>query len=180
MSPRWFGQEEVSPGIVIELEKRWRVLSQKEEHQFQGSEQDDPRWSGPSYACIQLKVKQVGSRITPPVNGYMRIYKQIPTEETVADRPEIRAQQAKIVVPPELRAYRQLMDKDSTFTPRLLDSMEQKQGIYSFVLGGYVVWIVTEEVPGIRLGNSIGNETFWVMKPCVRDEIRLSFKEAYL
>ncbi|OJI83011.1 hypothetical protein ABZX51_006116 [Aspergillus tubingensis] len=180
MSPRWFGQEEVSPGIVIELEKRWCVLSQKEEHQFQGSEQDDPRWSGPSYACIQLKVKQVGSRITPPVNGYMRIYKQIPTEETVADRPEVRAQQAKTVVPPELGAYRQLMDKGSTFTPRLLDSMEQKQDIYSFVPGGYVVWIVTEEVPGIRLGNSIGNETFWAMKPCVRDEIRLSFKEAYL
>ncbi|PYH37477.1 uncharacterized protein BO87DRAFT_423094 [Aspergillus neoniger CBS 115656] len=91
MSPRWFGQEEVSLDVVIELEKRWRVLRQKEKHGFQGSEQDDPR-------CI---------------NGYMRIYKQIPTEETVADRPKVRAQQAKTVVPPELGAYRQLMDEGS-------------------------------------------------------------------
>lgn len=167
-------------GVVIELEERWRVLSQKEEHEFQGSEQDDPRWSGPSYACIQLKVRQVGSRITPPVNGYMRIYKQIPTEETVADRPKVRAQQAKTVVLPELGAYRQLIDKGSTFTPRLLDSMEQRQDIYSFVPGGFVVWIVTEEVSGVRLGNAVSDETFWSMGPCVREQIRASFKESFM
>ena len=178
MSPRWFSHDEVGPGAVIKLEYRWLVLGQKEEHEFQGSEEDDPKWSGPSYAYIQLKVRQVGSK--KPVVGYMKVYKQIPTHETMAARPEIRAKRAQALVPPELEAYRQLAIQKSTFTPKLLDSLEERQDIYSFVPGGFTVWFVTEEVPGIRLGNSVGNETFWAMKPCVRDEIRLSFKAAYL
>ncbi|OJJ77943.1 hypothetical protein ASPBRDRAFT_655931 [Aspergillus brasiliensis CBS 101740] len=178
MSPHWFGRDEVSPGAIIELEHRWLVLSQKEEYEFQGSEKDDPKWTGPSYACIQLKVRQVGSK--PPVNEYMRVYKQISTKEIVADRPEVRARQAQALVPPELKAYRQLTRNESTFIPKLLDSLEGRQNFYGFVPGGFVVWIVTEQVPGVRLGNSVSDETFWSMEPSVRAEIRASFKEGYV
>ncbi|RDK38937.1 hypothetical protein M752DRAFT_269521 [Aspergillus phoenicis ATCC 13157] len=177
MSPRWFGQDEVSPGIVIELENRWRVLSHEEEVVMQAGERNTATQCRP-YACILLKVRQVGSR--PPVYGNMRIYKQIPTEETVGDRPEVRAKRARVWVPLELKAYRQLMLKDSTFTPRLLDSLEEKQDADSLVPGGFMVWVVSEEVSGIRLGDEESDDIFWSMERNVRQQIRDSFKENYL
>ncbi|XRM42919.1 hypothetical protein ABZX51_006128 [Aspergillus tubingensis] len=178
MPPRWFIREEVSPCVVVELEqKRWRIVSHEEEVVMQGSEQRTAKQCRP-YACILLKVRQVGSK--PPVYGNMRIYKQIPTEETVSDRPEVRAKQAKVWIPRELRAYRQLMLKNSTFTPKLLDSLEGKQDADSLVPGGFIVWVVSEEISGIRLGDEESDDIFWSMEYCVRDQIRNSFKENYL
>ncbi|KAL7658209.1 hypothetical protein ACMYSQ_004343 [Aspergillus niger] len=161
MSPRWFGQAEVSPGVVIELANRWRILRHEEEVVMQAGERNTATQCRP-YACILLKVRQVGSR--PPVHGNMRIYKQIPTEETVGDRPGVRAKRAR----------------DSTFTPRLLDSLEEKQDADSLVPGGFMVWVVSEEVSGIRLGDEESNDTFWSMERSVRQQIRDSFKENYL
>ncbi|GKZ33915.1 hypothetical protein AbraIFM66950_004005 [Aspergillus brasiliensis] len=180
MLPHWFGQHEVSPGVIIELEQsRWRVLPRKE-HGFPNREDDDPQWSGSSYACIQLRVRQVGSRIRPPVQGYMRIYKQIPTEGTIADPQHVRARQARNFIPHELQAFRMLMRKGSTFTPRLLDSLEGKQDDHSLVPGGFIAWVVSEVVSGIRLGDARGEDTFWSMELSVREKIRASFKENYM
>ncbi|GKZ24622.1 hypothetical protein AbraIFM66951_012026 [Aspergillus brasiliensis] len=170
MAPRWFDEHDISPGVVISLQSRWRIVSQEEEEYV--------RQGSPSYACILLKVRQVGSK--PPVYGNMRIYKQIPTENTIGARSEVRAKQAQAWIPFELKAYRQLMFKNSTFTPKLLDSMEESQDAYSLVPGGFIVWVVFQEVSGIRLGDEVGEDTFWSMEPSVREQIRTLFKENYI
>ncbi|OJJ77958.1 hypothetical protein ASPBRDRAFT_167293 [Aspergillus brasiliensis CBS 101740] len=170
MAPRWFDEHDISPGVIISLQSRWRIVSQEEEEYV--------RQGSPSYACILLKVRQVGSK--PPVYGNMRIYKQIPTENTIGARSEVRAKQAQAWIPFELKAYRQLMFKNSTFTPKLLDSMEESQDAYSLVPGGFIVWVVFQEVSGIRLGDEVGEDTFWSMEPSVREQIRTLFKENYM
>ncbi|PWY77338.1 hypothetical protein BO70DRAFT_63892 [Aspergillus heteromorphus CBS 117.55] len=88
---------------------------------------------------------------------------QIPLSGTEVEPSSDRAQQACSFIPDELMALKAMIEcgSETQNTPRLLDYKEEKQDDTGLVPGGFIIWIVWEIVPGIRLGNEIGADEFW-------------------
>ncbi|GKZ34461.1 hypothetical protein AbraIFM66950_004736 [Aspergillus brasiliensis] len=176
MPSRWFAQHEVAPGTVIRLKKaEWVICEIASEHCFQIGQDDLRDRHDPSMDCIRLICETAGP--DGPVQGHMRVYKQIPIEGTEAEPPTIRGKQAESFCPIELEYLRTLTRKRSTITPRLLDSKEEKQDETGFVPGGFVIWVVWEVVPGLQLGDDLGCAPFWGLSRDERDAVREAFKE---
>ncbi|OQE10104.1 hypothetical protein PENFLA_c093G07795 [Penicillium flavigenum] len=105
--------------------------------------------------------------------AYIRIWKQIPHLETEIDDPDIRARQAKPKwIPQELIAYKELTDKNSGVTPRLLGWSREQQDGSGLVPGGFLVSLAWEEVPGTQLGDQLGSEAFWKLGQDERKRVR--------
>lgn len=59
--------------------------------------------------------------------------------------------------------------------PRLINYKRNTQNDYGHVPGGFVVYLVTEKLPGIRLSQ----EEYWGFLKEKRQEIREAFKTAF-
>ncbi|PWY83837.1 hypothetical protein BO94DRAFT_576250 [Aspergillus sclerotioniger CBS 115572] len=181
MYSRWFARSEIEPGTIIQLKRhQWVILQTINEHESQTSPEDLVYNPGPSSTCTLLRCQRVGPYC--PVQGYMRIYKQIPIAGTEVEPARTRAQQAGFCCPRELEALRVLTKKQKTspITPRLLDTKEDKQDDTGVVPGGFVTWIVWEVVPGVRLGDPCGAPEFWAMDSSERNAMREKFKEGIM
>lgn len=112
----------------------------------------------------------------PEQIAFMRIYQQIPIAGTEDADLTTLAQQA--VQPPvcgELESLRRLKSRGCGAAPRLLGHAEITQGQKDLLPGGYVQYVVWEQVPGVPLTE----ELFWSLDRSARDEIRSKFRAAY-
>lgn len=106
----------------------------------------------------------------------MRIYCQVPIEETQFLSPDVRAKQA---VPPyqhsELMALKRFREGGCTVVPELLGYSETVQSRDGLVPGGYIRYLVWDKVPGESLSRAL----FWSFETPERDLIRRKFRAAY-
>ncbi|CAG8380684.1 unnamed protein product [Penicillium salamii] len=113
----------------------------------------------------------------------MRVYLQLPYTNTELEDSATRAQQATTCDPAELSAYKTLSRNQwtSQFTPSLLAYQVSKQSDSGLIPGGFIICIVWEVVPGLRLGDSFGSEPFWasVQDITERNRIRARFEDTY-
>lgn len=108
----------------------------------------------------------------------MRLYVQVPHRTTKMGDAETRGQQATTFTPRELIALLDLTKKRSSNTPKLLEYKIGTQHCAGLVPGGFVIWLVWEIVPGIRLGDSEGADSFWGLDNFEREQVRSVFIKA--
>jgi len=182
----WFTQGRMGaalkPGETITTPNfQWTILETLNVHEQQVTQEEAERQNLHSYASIKLSCS---SDSNPSKQGIMRIYMQIPWEDTELEDPPVRAQQATVFTPPELTAYRTLTRDPSAskYTPKFLDFDEQFQHSSrcipgGWVPGGFLTIVVWESITGIRLGDTTGATTFWTLGKTARDLIRAKFRE---
>ncbi|CAG8892911.1 unnamed protein product [Penicillium egyptiacum] len=111
-----------------------------------------------------------------PESAFMRIYCQVPIEETEFLSPEARAKQA---VPPyqheEAMALKRFKEGGCTVVPELLGYSETVQSKDGLVPGGYIIYLVWDKVPGVSLSGGL----FWSFESPKRELIRRKFRAAY-
>ncbi|KAJ5203327.1 hypothetical protein N7449_005406 [Penicillium cf. viridicatum] len=133
---------------------------------------DDGR-TMPSYTMGKFLCYKVGAL---PESAFMRIYSQVPIEDTQFKSPEVRAQQA---VPPsehsEITALKRFKEGGCTVVPELLGYSETVQGKDGLVPGGYITHLVWDKVPG----QSLSRELFWSFDKSKRDLIRQKLRAAH-
>ncbi|RHZ61501.1 hypothetical protein CDV55_106549 [Aspergillus turcosus] len=155
----WF-RKGFDPGTIVTLDKpapsQWQIIEKLNEHNYQLDEHDDHT-----------------------KRRFMRIYLQVPFHGTEMDDADTRASQAMTIMPPELTAYQYLTEKQSSNTPKLLGYKISTQDKSGPVPGGFVVRLVWEMVPGLRLGSKTGPDVFWDLDASERQEIREAFMEGF-
>ncbi|CAG8329295.1 unnamed protein product [Penicillium salamii] len=109
--------------------------------------------------------------------GFIRIYVQIPYDNTIRTSPETRALQAEISpVHNEYEALTTLHKSNCEAVPKLLGYVKGKQGPEGYVPGGYIIYVVWRRLPGFPVDSQI----FWREKNRqYRDEVRSAFAVAY-
>lgn len=108
----------------------------------------------------------------------MRIYLQVPHRTTEIDDADTRSRQATTYTPPELTALLDLTQKGSSNTPKLIGYKTGSQDRSGLVPGGFIIWLVWEIVPGLRLGDRYGADPFWGLESYEREQVRAAFMEA--
>lgn len=133
----------------------------------------DNGWTVPSYTMGKFLCYKVGALLE---SAFMRIYSQVPIEDTQFKSREVRAQQA---VPPyehsEITALKRFKEGGCTVVPELLGHSETVQGKDGLVPGGYITHLVWDKVPG----QSLSQELFWSFDKPKRDLIRQKFRAAH-
>lgn len=128
----------LAPGFKGPSHARFHLISQSHPSQWKVLEQLNEHVSQ-KYRCRETNDR---NKI-----AHIRIYKQIPHFGTETDSQAIRARQA---TPPELTAYREMADKDSNVTPRLLGWRREQQDRSGLIHSGFLVSLAWEEVAGIQ------------------------------
>ncbi|KAJ9320086.1 hypothetical protein DTO027B5_8855 [Paecilomyces variotii] len=114
-----------------------------------------------------------------PVHSRWKILEQLNEHDyQVNEEENHESRQATTYNPPELIAYRDLTEKGSSHTPKLLGYKTDKQDRSGLVPGGFIIWLVWEIVPGLRLGDGNGADPFWALEVYEREQVRLAFLEA--
>ncbi|OQE88585.1 hypothetical protein PENNAL_c0016G09623 [Penicillium nalgiovense] len=139
---------------------KWEVIEKVNENALQlGESELEESVDQVFYACIKYRRQNWNDKAH---TAYIRVWKQIPHFETEIDDPDIRARQAKPKwIPQELTAYKELTEKNSDVTPRLLGWSREQQDGSGLVPGGFLVSLAWEEVPGTQLGDQLGSGAFW-------------------
>ncbi|PLN81414.1 hypothetical protein BDW42DRAFT_185449 [Aspergillus taichungensis] len=137
---------------------RWKILEKLNEHDYQVNEEENNEY----------RTQKV----------FMRIYIQIPHRKTELDAMDTRSRQATTYNPPELIAYQDLTEKSSSNTPKFLGYKTDKQDHSGLVPGGFIIWLVWEIVPGLRLGDENSADPFWTLESYEREQVRLAFLTA--
>lgn len=84
----------------------------------------------------------------------LRVYLQVPNKGTEFFPHDERAKQAAPGYHNEVEAMKTFYRHGSTVTPALLAIKEDVQDSQGFVPDGYVIYIVFERVPGVRLADN--------------------------
>ncbi|KAL1962842.1 hypothetical protein VTN77DRAFT_9117 [Rasamsonia byssochlamydoides] len=104
-------------------------------------------------------------------------FNRIPIQGTINKSSAERAKQAITTVGQhaemEITALGQLTKAGCSCTPTLFAWKQEKQESHMWIPGGFLVYILMEKLPGIRLDN------VWSLDREERDEVRKSFKEAW-
>ncbi|CAL5866920.1 uncharacterized protein PFLUO_LOCUS1132 [Penicillium psychrofluorescens] len=106
---------------------------------------------------------------------HMRIYMQVPLIGTEFDPPFKRAEQAIHGTPQEAAAFLKFYDEGSTITLALLRYKNTTQDDNMSVPGGFLIFLVWEIVPGLRLGNRVSRKQFFNLDQAERNLIRETF-----
>ncbi|KAF3398171.1 hypothetical protein F1880_006324 [Penicillium rolfsii] len=174
----WF-RKGPDPGTIITLEQsvpsRWKILEKLNERDYQVTEEENDRYGFPSLATAKYLCCDPRARTK---KAFMRIYKQVPHRKTEMDDADIRSRQAVTYDPEELIAYRDLTEKGSRNTPKLHGYKTDKQDRSGLVSGGFIIWLVWEIVPGLRLGDYNSADQFWALESHERDQVRSAFLQA--
>lgn len=108
----------------------------------------------------------------------MRVYIQVPHRTTEMDNADARGEQAASWIPQELASLLDLTEKGSSVTPKLLGHKTGTQDRSALVPGGFIIWLVWEILPGLRLSDSDGAGPFWGLESYEREQVRVSFLNA--
>lgn len=112
----------------------------------------------------------------PSQKAFMRIYLQIPIKGTQYQSSEIRRKQAAGPQSHmELTALRMLQKVKCDVVPSLLGYREGKQAEDGIIPGGYITYVVWEQVPG----EPLSPKGFWGLDLESRQAIRDKFREAF-
>lgn len=120
--------------------------------------------------------------------AYMRVYVQIPSTGTEFEPAHDRAPQAASIPETEPKALKDFHQQQATMTPALLGIREEVQDHDGFIPGGFITYLVFEQVHGIRLaddqilpGYGFSLHTFFEkFERHERDRIRDTFSKQYL
>lgn len=137
----------------------------------------------PSYALATFRVRSD----LDGQDAYMRVYLQVPHKGTEFFPPNKRAKQAAAGYHREVEAMKAFHEQGSTITPALLAIQEDIQDKEGVIPGGYVVHIVFQRVPGVRLADDTTvpgyaptlHNFFQVFSTPERDQIRMVFDKEY-
>jgi hypothetical protein len=105
----------------------------------------------------------------------MRVYLQVPIKYTEIQDPKTRSRQATTYTPPELTAYQEFTRQDFRNAPKLLGYMVSTQDKPGPVPNGFAIWLAWEMVPGLRLGDKLGNDPYWTLSAAERERVRMAF-----
>lgn len=176
-SSKWF-RDGPKPRSIITFKhpghSSWQIQERLNEHDCQLPEEEvhnkDYEKEPPFYASILLLCQDPDANAK---KAYIRIYQQVPWTKTEMDKPEFRAEQAmKTYAPVELTAYIALSKAESSNTPKLLGWKSDSQTQTGPVPNGFLVYLVWEKVPGLRLGDHTGAHTFWTFPDQEKNLIR--------
>lgn len=175
--PSWF-KKGINPGTILTIDQpvpsQWEIVKKLNEYDLQLSEEHHRLGLRLSLATTKLLCRDPKDHTK---QAFMRISLQVPYRGTEMDDTDTRAKQATTLTPQELIAYQELTEK-SMSTPKLLGYRTTTQDSSGVVPGGFVVWLVWEMVPGLRLGSKDGSDVFWDLAYAEREEIRVSFVKA--
>ncbi|KAJ5435623.1 hypothetical protein N7445_006508 [Penicillium cf. griseofulvum] len=176
-SSPWFYQgtyQGTDPGTIITLDQpvssQWKILKKLNERNFQASEEMCRRHNIHSYATAKFLCCDPKR---PSRKAFMRIYLQIPVKNTEMQDPKIRSRQAT-----QLTANQELTQKDFSNAPKLLGYKVSAQDKSGLVPNGFAIWLAWEMVPGLRLGNKLGNDPYWILPAVEREHVRVAFMKA--
>ncbi|KAJ5184510.1 hypothetical protein N7472_009350 [Penicillium cf. griseofulvum] len=176
-SSPWFYQgtyQGTDPGTIITLDQpvssQWKILKKLNERNFQASEEMCRRHNIHSYATAKFLCCDPKR---PSRKAFMRIYLQIPVKNTEMQDPKIRSRQAT-----QLTANQELTQKDFSNAPKLLGYKVSTQDKSGLVPNGFAIWLAWEMVPGLRLGNKLGNDPYWILPAVEREHVRVAFMKA--
>jgi hypothetical protein len=174
----WF-REGVDPRTIIVLDQprpsRWKILEKLNEHDSQVHMGEHNASGCRSFASAKLLCCDAQDLTK---TAFMRIYVQVPHRSTEMDNADTRGQQATTFTPRELTALLDLTQKRSSNTPKLLGYKFGTQDRSGLVPGGFIIWLVWEIVPGLRLGDSNGADSFWGLESLEREQVRSVFLKA--
>ncbi|KAJ9350933.1 hypothetical protein DTO027B9_6678 [Paecilomyces variotii] len=177
-SSRWFHQG-TDPGTIITLDQpvpsQWKILEKLSERNFQASEEMRRRHGHHSYATAKFLCCDPKE---PSRKAFMRVYLQVPLENTEMQDPKIRSRQATTYTPRELIAYKTFTQNDFSNVPKLLGYKISTQDKSGLVPNGFVILLAWEIVPGLRLGDKLGNDLYWTLSAAEREHARIAFMEA--
>ncbi|CAI7581257.1 unnamed protein product [Penicillium discolor] len=173
----WF-LKGINPGTVITLNQpfssKWKILMKLNEYEFQVNQQENNDYGSRSFASAKFECSDPKK---PSKKALMRVYIQLPHRKTEMDDADTRGRQAVAFTPPELTAYRDLTQKHSSNTPKLIGYKTGTQDRSGLVPGGFIIWLVWEIVPGLRLGDD-GAGPFWALESEEREQVRTAFVNA--
>ncbi|CAL5866293.1 uncharacterized protein PFLUO_LOCUS500 [Penicillium psychrofluorescens] len=123
--------------------------------------------------------------VDPPSQkrAFMRVYMQVPWEGTevypASERQKQVTSMSKEFMPIEGIAMKAFWKQNSSITPPLLGFKEGIQNPDMPVPGGFIIYIVWGEVPGICLGDCNGPTTFWTLPNAEKELIHKIFLRDY-
>ncbi|KAJ5881012.1 uncharacterized protein N7473_012065 [Penicillium subrubescens] len=144
----------------------WKILEKLNEHDFQVHKGEYDANGARSYASAKLLCRDP------------RDCKRTAFITTEMDDADTGGQQATVYTPPELTALLDLTRKRSSNTPKLFGYKIGTQDRLGLVPGGLIIWLVWEIVPGLRLGDSDGADSFWGLESSEREQVRSVFIKA--
>jgi hypothetical protein len=159
------------------------IITAKLSQQNSQLEEFDVEPGLPSWAFATFLVRN-------PATGqeaYMRVYQQVPHLGTEFFPVDERAKQATPSYHREVHALKAFHEQKSTITPALLAIKEDVQDSQGFVPGGYVIHIVFQRVPGVRLADDrilpgwrdSPHAFFAKFSDLEREQIRMWFDKEY-
>ncbi|KAF4771079.1 hypothetical protein HAV15_012580 [Penicillium sp. str.  len=174
----WF-RKGTDPGTIITLDKplssRWKILKKLNEYDDQATVEQNKAYGFRSFASAKFLCCDPQRRAT---KAFMRLYIQVPHRTTEMDDADTRGQQATSWTPQELASLLDLTEKGSNITPKLLGYKISTQDRSGLVPGGFIIWLVWEIVPGLRLGDGDGAGPFWGLESHERQQVRVSLLNA--
>jgi hypothetical protein len=157
-------------------EHDWIILRKMDERPSLISPEDFQQGMGPAFTAGKYYCRLAGAGNENNF-AFMRIYKQIPLDGTRLDNAsDRRAQASKPRKHPEPEAMMRLTGNRSTATPKVRGYRTGIQDANDLVPGGYIIYVVWEEVKGFC---SLDQEYFWSLPYKKRQFIREKFKIAF-
>lgn len=126
---------------------------------------------GVSYTRAQFLCQNYS---TPFQKALLHIYKRTPHLGTEGDPYTERQKQARMRPYEEIQAFQLFTERKAKHMPTALYKM-QKQDEPDLVPGGYIIFLMLDMLPGMRLSE----ELFWSLDGEEREAIREAFKTAY-
>jgi hypothetical protein len=132
------------------------------------------RERGPPFAVLKFACH---STANPTQQGFIRMYVQIPYDNTLHSSQEIRELQAESSpAHEEYKALTALEKRKCMAVPRLLGYGQDRQGPEAYVPNGYITYVAWQHVPG----SPVDFQVFWQeANRQYRDDIRAAFAVAY-
>ncbi|OQD95336.1 hypothetical protein PENSOL_c021G05409 [Penicillium solitum] len=169
----------INTGTVITLNQpffsKWRILKKLNEYEFQVNQEENNDYGSRSFASAKFECSDPKRSSK---KAFMRMYIQLPHRKTEMDDADTRGRQAVAFTPPELNAYQDLTQNHSSNTPKLIGYKTGTQDRSGLVPGGFIIWLVWEIVPGLRLGDDDGAGPFWALESEEREQVRTAFVNA--